>query len=225
MGVTNAAGPGPADLAVPESLDAAELLRRLRRRRMGRRPAPPRGLRQQPPAGQRQLRIRHQLQHLPGLDPAVGRTADPRGIPRTTSKTPSATSPGSASTPRTPPSERSRTRWRPRAALASYPRVGWDGVLAGRAAGGHGRRRAAGRRIRRPAGGRSGQRPAPRAAAAARRVPAGKLWVHCSSGYRAGTAASLLQRAGRDVVHIDAKFDDADGRNPGGHAPVPAPPA
>ena len=29
MGVTNAAGPGPADLAVPESLDAAELMRRL----------------------------------------------------------------------------------------------------------------------------------------------------------------------------------------------------
>ena len=29
MGVTNAAGPGPADLAVPASLDAAELMRRL----------------------------------------------------------------------------------------------------------------------------------------------------------------------------------------------------
>ena len=37
-------------------------------------------------------------------------------------------------------------------------------------------------------------------------VPAGKLWVHCGSGYRAGVAASLLQRAGRDVVHIDARF-------------------
>jgi rhodanese-related sulfurtransferase len=40
-------------------------------------------------------------------------------------------------------------------------------------------------------------------------VPAGKLWVHCTSGYRAGVAASLLQRAGRDVVHIDARFADA----------------
>jgi rhodanese-related sulfurtransferase len=33
--------------------------------------------------------------------------------------------------------------------------------------------------------------------------------VHCNSGYRAGVAASLLQRAGRDVVHIDARFRDA----------------
>ena len=41
-------------------------------------------------------------------------------------------------------------------------------------------------------------------------LPAGKLWVHCTSGYRAGIAASLLQRAGRDVVHIDARFDDAE---------------
>jgi hydroxyacylglutathione hydrolase len=40
-------------------------------------------------------------------------------------------------------------------------------------------------------------------------VPAGKLWVHCGSGYRAGIAASLLQRAGRDVVHIDARFAEA----------------
>ena len=34
--------------------------------------------------------------------------------------------------------------------------------------------------------------------------------MHCASGYRAGVAASLLQRAGRDVVHIDARFDDAE---------------
>jgi hydroxyacylglutathione hydrolase len=40
-------------------------------------------------------------------------------------------------------------------------------------------------------------------------VPAGKVWVHCASGYRSGVAASLLQRAGRDVVHIDARFRDA----------------
>jgi rhodanese-related sulfurtransferase len=37
-------------------------------------------------------------------------------------------------------------------------------------------------------------------------VPAGRLWVHCASGYRSSVAASLLQRAGRDVVHIDASF-------------------
>ena len=41
-------------------------------------------------------------------------------------------------------------------------------------------------------------------------VPRGKLWVHCGSGYRSGVAASLLQRASRDVVHIDALFDEAE---------------
>ncbi|MDR6793643.1 glyoxylase-like metal-dependent hydrolase (beta-lactamase superfamily II)/rhodanese-related sulfurtransferase [Pseudarthrobacter oxydans] len=41
------------------------------------------------------------------------------------------------------------------------------------------------------------------------KVPAGRLWVHCGSGYRSAVAASLLQRAGRDVVHIDASFRDA----------------
>ncbi len=40
-------------------------------------------------------------------------------------------------------------------------------------------------------------------------VPVGRLWVHCGSGYRAGIAASLLQRAGKDPVHIDALFADA----------------
>ncbi|MBT2530916.1 MBL fold metallo-hydrolase [Arthrobacter sp. ISL-48] len=37
-------------------------------------------------------------------------------------------------------------------------------------------------------------------------VPAGKVWVHCASGYRSGVAASLLHRAGRDVVHVDARY-------------------
>ncbi|MGX1159421.1 glyoxylase-like metal-dependent hydrolase (beta-lactamase superfamily II) [Arthrobacter sp. SLBN-100] len=40
-------------------------------------------------------------------------------------------------------------------------------------------------------------------------VPAGRLWVHCGSGYRSAVAASLLQRAGRDVVHIDGEFREA----------------
>ena len=40
-------------------------------------------------------------------------------------------------------------------------------------------------------------------------VPAGRLWVHCASGYRAGIASSLLQRAGFDPVHIDARFAEA----------------
>ena len=37
----------------------------------------------------------------------------------------------------------------------------------------------------------------------------GTLWVHCGSGYRAGVAASLLQRAGREVVYVDGAFEDA----------------
>ncbi len=40
-------------------------------------------------------------------------------------------------------------------------------------------------------------------------VPTARLWVHCGSGYRASVGASLLQRAGREVVHVDAVFADA----------------
>lgn len=41
-------------------------------------------------------------------------------------------------------------------------------------------------------------------------VPAGRLWIHCGSGYRSGTAASLLEREGHDVVHVDALFAEAE---------------
>jgi glyoxylase-like metal-dependent hydrolase (beta-lactamase superfamily II)/rhodanese-related sulfurtransferase len=37
-------------------------------------------------------------------------------------------------------------------------------------------------------------------------VPAGTVWVHCGSGYRATAAASLLANAGREVVVIDDAF-------------------
>ncbi|HYO85783.1 MAG TPA: MBL fold metallo-hydrolase [Dermatophilaceae bacterium] len=40
-------------------------------------------------------------------------------------------------------------------------------------------------------------------------VPAGEVWVHCASGYRAAIAASILATAGRRVVVIDDSFDDA----------------
>ena len=40
-------------------------------------------------------------------------------------------------------------------------------------------------------------------------APAGTLWVHCASGYRAAVAASILERAGHDVVHIDDDWDRA----------------
>jgi hydroxyacylglutathione hydrolase len=39
-------------------------------------------------------------------------------------------------------------------------------------------------------------------------VPDGEVWVHCASGYRSSIAASLLARAGRDVVLIDDEFDE-----------------
>ncbi|MGC4816243.1 MBL fold metallo-hydrolase [Micromonospora sp. DT63] len=42
-------------------------------------------------------------------------------------------------------------------------------------------------------------------------VPPGTVWVHCGSGYRAAAATSLLQRAGRHVVHIDDAYTDAAG--------------
>ena len=98
----------------------------------------------------------------------------------------------------------------PDAALASYPRVGWDGVLA---AGPAGDAVLDVRRADEYAGSRvAGAVNVPLHELLLRLddVPAGKLWVHCASGYRAGIAASLLQRAGRDVVHIDAKFADAE---------------
>ncbi|HEY2577386.1 MAG TPA: MBL fold metallo-hydrolase [Streptosporangiaceae bacterium] len=34
-------------------------------------------------------------------------------------------------------------------------------------------------------------------------VPAGEVWVHCASGFRASIGASILDRAGRQVVHVD----------------------
>ncbi len=37
-------------------------------------------------------------------------------------------------------------------------------------------------------------------------VPAGEVWVYCRSGFRAGAAASILQRAGRAVVHLDDEW-------------------
>ncbi|MDA3629961.1 MBL fold metallo-hydrolase [Saccharopolyspora sp. WRP15-2] len=40
-------------------------------------------------------------------------------------------------------------------------------------------------------------------------VPAGSVWVHCGSGYRAAAAASLLESAGRTVVAVDDAFGAA----------------
>jgi len=40
-------------------------------------------------------------------------------------------------------------------------------------------------------------------------VPAGEVWVHCATGYRAAIAASLLDRAGREVVAVDDEWPAA----------------
>ncbi|MGA8986863.1 rhodanese-like domain-containing protein [Aeromicrobium sp.] len=40
-------------------------------------------------------------------------------------------------------------------------------------------------------------------------VPAGEVWVHCASGYRASVGASILDAAGRRVVAIDDDFSSA----------------
>jgi rhodanese-related sulfurtransferase len=34
-------------------------------------------------------------------------------------------------------------------------------------------------------------------------IPDGEVWVHCASGFRASLGASILDRAGRQVVHVD----------------------
>ncbi len=40
-------------------------------------------------------------------------------------------------------------------------------------------------------------------------VPAGEVWVHCHSGYRALAAASLLAARGRQVISVDDDFGNA----------------
>ena len=40
-------------------------------------------------------------------------------------------------------------------------------------------------------------------------VPAGTVWVHCGSGYRATAAAALLEGAGREPVLVDDHFAGA----------------
>jgi hydroxyacylglutathione hydrolase len=57
-------------------------------------------------------------------------------------------------------------------------------------------------------------------------VPAGEVWVHCASGFRASIGASVLDRAGRTVVHVDDDWSRAAEaglpvtRGPGSHQAV-----
>ena len=41
-------------------------------------------------------------------------------------------------------------------------------------------------------------------------VPAGEVWVHCASGYRASVAASFVAAAGRTPVAVDDSFENAE---------------
>jgi hydroxyacylglutathione hydrolase len=40
-------------------------------------------------------------------------------------------------------------------------------------------------------------------------VPAGQVWVHCASGFRASIGASILDRAGREVIYVDDDWERA----------------
>lgn len=51
--------------------------------------------------------------------------------------------------------------------------------------------------------------PLPELAARLGELGAGAVWVHCQSGYRSTIAASLLIRAGHQVVCVDDDFDTA----------------
>jgi rhodanese-related sulfurtransferase len=210
MSPANVRGPGPAELAVPASLDAAELTRRLAggewvvdlRRRVA--------------FANSHLKGSVSFEYgsgssfttylgwvLPWREPLtlVGSREDVENAIRDLSRI-GIESPDAAlgSEPHA---------LAPQAGLASYPRVGWDGVLAGRAPEDTvlDVRRADEFAAARVVG--AVNVPLHELLLRLGDIPAGKLWVHCGSGYRAGVAASLLQRAGRDVVHIDARFAHA----------------
>ncbi|MGQ1839055.1 MBL fold metallo-hydrolase [Kocuria turfanensis] len=98
----------------------------------------------------------------------------------------------------------------PGATVSSYPRVGWKDVLADRSADEPilDVRRADEYEDSHIPG--AVNIPLHELLTRMDELPTGRLWVHCGSGYRSGVAASLLERAGRDAVHIDAMFAEAE---------------
>lgn len=208
MAVANARGPGVAELAVPESLDAGELARRLADGEWVV------DLRQRVAFANQHLHgsvsfeygnsfstylgwllpLREPLTLVGSFDAVEHAVRDLSRIGIDSPDAAVGTDPHALA---------------PQAGLDSYPRVGWDGVLAGRApedtvldvrrTDEYARARVAG----------AVNIPLHDLLRRLEEVPAGRLWVHCTSGYRAGIASSLLHRAGRDVVHIDARFADA----------------
>ena len=210
MSPANLRGPAAAELAVPESLDAAELTRRLDdgewvvdlRRRVAFASSHLKGS-VSFEYGSGSSFTTYLGWVLPWGEPLtlVGSREDIERAIRDLSRI-GIESPDAAvgTEPRT---------LAPQADLASYPRVGWDGVLAGLPPGDTvlDVRRADEFAAARVLG--AVNVPLHELLLRLGDIPAGKLWVHCASGYRAGIAASLLERAGRDVVHIDARFGDA----------------
>jgi len=211
MAPANTQGPGPANLQVPESLDAAELTRRLA-------------------DGEWVVDLRNRVafssNHLQGAVSfeygngasfttylgwvlpwsdkltLVGAHADVEDAIRDLSRI-GIDSPDAAIG--TEPHALA-----PDAPVASYPRVDWDGMLQGRATG---EVLLDTRRTDEFAASHlldAVNVPLHELLTRMDEIGAGTIWVHCGSGYRAGVAASLLQRAGRTVVHIDASFGDAE---------------
>lgn len=207
MAPANRVGPGPADLAVPESLDPDELDRRLA-------------------DGEWVVDMRHRVafasSHLQGSVSfeygrgtsftayvgwvlpwnrkltLVGARDDVEKAIRDLSRI-GIDSPDAAIG--TDPAALARGT-----AVVHYPRLGWDDMLRGRSAGD------VVLDVRRTDEYKAGHLdgavniPLHELLIRMEEVPEGKVWVHCESGYRSGVAASLLQRAGREVVHIDGKY-------------------
>ena len=211
MSPANRQGPGPANLQVPESLDAAELTRRLA-------------------DGEWVIDLRNRVafssNHLQGAVSfeygngsnfttylgwvlpwneqltLVGAHADVEDAIRDLSRI-GIDSPDAAIG--TEPHALA-----PDAPVASYPRVGWEELLRDRAADDIllDTRRTDEFAASHLAG--AVNVPLHELLSRMDEIPEGRIWVHCGSGYRAGVAASLLQRAGRGVVHVDAHFGDAE---------------
>ncbi|MFD1214175.1 rhodanese-like domain-containing protein [Arthrobacter sp. GCM10027362] len=212
MAPVNRRGAGPAELAVPESLDPAELQRRLQ-------------------AGEWVVDVRNRVayasSHLRGsvsFEYGTGTSFTSyvgwvlpwnrpltllgsrgevehaiRDLSRIGFESPDArlgTGPGD---------------WAPDVPTADYPRVGWDGVP--RTFGGGDVLLDVRRTDEYARSHLDGAVNVPVHELLSRldELPPGRLWVHCASGYRAGVAASLLQRAGHDVVLIDANYQDIEG--------------
>lgn len=220
MSPANSQGPGPANLQVPESLDAAELTRRLA-------------------DGEWVIDLRNRVafstNHLQGAVSfeygngsnfttylgwvlpwneqltLVGAHADVEDAIRDLSRI-GIDSPDAAIG--TAPHALA-----PDAPVTSYPRTGWEGLLRDRAADDIllDTRRTDEFADSHLAGAMNV--PLHELLSRMDEIPTGRIWVHCGSGYRAGVAASLLQRAGRDVIHVDAHFGDAEAAGLPTHKP------